>query len=79
MKKYILTDEKFIVNEGGPTLYRIKRLSDGKLGGWIESEANLSQEGDCWVGDEACVWDCAKVRALRHVKPNDNPITKRKL
>lgn len=48
-------------------LYRIRALKDfgdvkaGDLGGYIESERNLSQEGNCWVSDEARVYDNAKV------------------
>ena len=30
-------------------LYRIERLSDKVLGGYVESERNLSQKGDAWV------------------------------
>ena len=49
------------------TLYRIEALKDfryvkkGDLGGWIEKEDNLSQRGNCWVFDDACVYDNAKV------------------
>lgn len=49
------------------TLYRIEALKDlryvkkGDLGGWVEKEDNLSQEGNCWVFNEACVYDNAKV------------------
>lgn len=43
------------------TLHRIRRLSDGKLGGWIEKEENLSQEGNCWVDDKAKVYENAEV------------------
>ena len=57
-KKYILTDIK--KEYGGYTLYRIKALKDftlingkeihkGDLGGWVESEDNLSQKGLCWL------------------------------
>ena len=46
---------------GDSTLHRIRRLRDGKLGGWIESEDNLSQEGNCWVDDDAMVADSARV------------------
>lgn len=50
-------------------LYQIRALRDipcwavkkGDLGGWIVSEANLSQEGDCWVSGEAMILDNAKV------------------
>ena len=58
-KKYKLTDE---TNEWlGRTLYRIEALRDfgnvkaGDKGGWIEKEANLSHEGECWVFDNAKV------------------------
>ena len=64
-KKYELTNETIVVN--GHTLHRIKALRDfgnvkeGELGGFIESEKNLSQDGLCWVFDEAKVYDDAKV------------------
>ena len=38
-KKYEFTGETKEVF--GRTLHRIKRLSDGLVGGWIESEDNL--------------------------------------
>ena len=65
-KKYeIVKDQSIILN--GHTLYRIKLLkgvcnmSPGVLGGFIESEANLSQEGNCWVAEEAAVYGNSKV------------------
>ena len=45
----------------GRLLHRIRRIEDGELGGWIESEKNLSQEGECWVDDNAYVYDDARV------------------
>jgi hypothetical protein len=57
--KYEFTDE--IMNYNGHILHRIKRLSDGEIGGWIEKEENLSQDDNCWVDDEACVYDDALV------------------
>lgn len=63
--KYKLTDEKIKYND--KTLYRIQALKDfgdvkaGDLGGWVESERNLSQEGNCWVYDKAKVFDNALV------------------
>jgi tetrahydrodipicolinate N-succinyltransferase len=56
--------------EDGKTLHRIRALRDipergvkaGDLGGWIESEANLSHDGTCWVSDSARVRDKAVVR-----------------
>ena len=64
-KKFELTNETKIVN--GKTLYRIKALKDfytikkGDLGGFVQNEDNLSHEGNCWIYDEACVFDKATV------------------
>ena len=62
-KKYVLLKEK---NENG--LRRIKALRDiagicvkGALGGWIETEINLSQDGDAWVSGNARVYGNAWV------------------
>ena len=63
--KYELTDETIEVD--GYTLHRIRALRDfadvkkGELGGFIESGYNLSHAGTCWVGDNAKVYDCARV------------------
>lgn len=62
--KYELTDET-----SGSGLRRIRALRDiprygveeGDLGGWVESEGNLTQEGDCWVFDDAQVFGKARV------------------
>lgn len=65
MKKYELTDETIEVY--GTALHRIKALKDfgnvkkGELGGYVESEHNLSQEGNCWVCGNAEVYDNAEV------------------
>ena len=65
-KKYELTSETIETDEG-ITLYRIKALKDfgnvnkGDLGGFIESEDNLSQEGRTWVYDNARVFGNAVV------------------
>ncbi len=65
LKKYELTDKTMEFE--GHTLYRIRALKNfgkvkaGDLGGWIESEENLSQDGDCWVYDEAKVYGKAHV------------------
>lgn len=63
--KYKLTSETKVVNN--ITLHRIKALKSfgnikkGELGGWIESEKNLSQYGDAWVYDNAIVCENATV------------------
>jgi acyl-[acyl carrier protein]--UDP-N-acetylglucosamine O-acyltransferase len=57
--KYEITDET--EQFGEVTLYRIQALKDfgavkaGNLGGWVANQYNLSQEGDCWVGENARV------------------------
>ena len=66
-KKYELTDETKEI--GGITLHRIRALMDisrygvraGDIGGWIEAESNLSQDGDAWVGGDARVYRNARV------------------
>ena len=61
-KKYELTDKT-----NGLGLRRIRALHDfgnvnaDDLGGWIESENNLSQTDNCWVYDEAFVSGDAQV------------------
>ena len=65
MKKYELTSETKIVF--GHILYRIKALSSfgcvsaGDLGGFLESEKNLSQNGNAWVFGNAEVYGNAEV------------------
>ena len=63
--KFELTEEAIQCNEH--TLHRIKALKDfgnvkkGDLGGFVESENNLSQHGECWIDNEAKVYDEARV------------------
>jgi len=66
--KYELTDEFKIFND--KKLYRIRALKaldnfvkvkKGDLGGFIESEKNLSQDGNCWIYDDSCVFDNAQI------------------
>ena len=65
MKKYKFTDETMYFY--GCTLHRIQALrsfsdvKEGDLGGWIEHEDNLSQEGKCWVYGDAQVFESARV------------------
>ena len=65
-KKYELVPDQQIIL-AGTTLYRIQALKDfghvraGSLGGFVASERNLSQLGDCWVADDAQVYDEAVV------------------
>ena len=59
-KKYEFTGE----TKEGPNrieLHRIRRLSDGRIGGWIEKEENLSHNGECWIENSAQVYGNARV------------------
>ena len=64
-KKYKLTEES--INYCNKTLYRIEALKDfgdvkkGDKGGYVEKEDNLSQAEDCWISDNAKVFDSAVV------------------
>ena len=78
MKKYRLTEETTKV--GNRTLYRIQALRDfgnatkGDIGGYIESEKNLSQDGNAWVSGDArvsgnaCVYGNARVYGNADIK-----------
>ena len=73
IKKYELIKDDFIILEDIlednklHKLYRIRALKDfsdifaGNMGGYIESENNLSQEDNCWVHNDAKVFENAKV------------------
>ena len=64
-QKYILTEETKLVN--GHTLHRIKAVRNfndvksGDLGGFVETEHNLSHEDNAWVYDNAKVYENAVV------------------
>ena len=57
--KYEFTEQT--LNYDGHILHQIRRLSDGELGGWIESENNLNQDDDCWVADNGKVFEDAEL------------------
>ena len=65
-RKYELLKDNYI-NYCGKTLYRIKALRDfsnvkaGDVGGYVQSEDNLSHNGDCWVFDNAKVFNSARI------------------
>ena len=64
-KKYEFTGET--KDWDGRTLRRIRAIvtiayvEAGELGGWIEAESNLSQNGNAWVSGDAKVYGDAKV------------------
>ena len=73
-KKYILIDES--IECFGHTLYRIRALRDfgavkaGNLGGFIQTESNLSHDGNCWVYGNAWVSGNAQVYGDASVSGN---------
>ena len=79
MKKYELTNETKVVL--GTTLYRIRALISfgnvhaGDLGGWVEKESNLAQEGTAWVYGTARVSGNAMVYGDARVLKSDHLLT----
>lgn len=71
-KKYTFTGEEIF--KYGEVLKRIIALKNfgnvkkGEKGGFIESERNLSHEGNCWVADEAIVKDQAQIYGDAQIK-----------
>ena len=73
-KKYILTEatKEYL----GITLYRIKAIrafgdiKEGDIGGWIESEINLSHAGNAWVYSNAIVYGNARVFGNARIDDN---------
>ena len=66
LNKYELAKD-YSITIMGRTLHRIHALKSfgnvkkGDLGGWVESEENLSQEGECWIYDDAMIFENARV------------------
>ena len=73
--KYEITN---IQHPNYPNLFRIKSLRDiprfnvkkGDLGGYVQYERNLSQEGECWITDNGCVYDNGHVTDDARVSSN---------
>ena len=74
MKKFELTSE--FVTFLGKKLFRIKALisfgnvKEGELGGYVEKEENLSNDGDAWVSGNARVYGNAWVSGDARVYGN---------
>ena len=68
--KYELARDEASTTVFGKKHYRVRALQDipeqgipaGRLGGFVESENNLSQEGSCWIAHDALVTGNARVR-----------------
>ena len=61
MDKYKLIKEKGIKLKRIVALRDFRSVKKGEKGGLIEKEANLSQEGNCWVSNDAHVFGNAHV------------------
>ena len=67
-RKYELTEE--IISYKGTVLSRIRAKKDlpthgvrkGDLGGFVQSTFNLSHKGDCWIKDNAIVYEKGSVK-----------------
>ena len=81
MKKYELLKED-TVDLRGTILYRIRALRDisengatnkdikaGELGGYIQTEDNLSQEDGCWVYPGSFVYENARIFGRAQIGP----------
>jgi carbonic anhydrase/acetyltransferase-like protein (isoleucine patch superfamily) len=79
--KYKITTNEYNLKTGifaTTTLHQIEALIDidcynvkaGDLGGFIESESNLSHSGKCWVNDSACVYGNAIIQDNAQVYDN---------
>jgi carbonic anhydrase/acetyltransferase-like protein (isoleucine patch superfamily) len=59
-----------------PGLYRVKALRNfsdvnkDDIGGYVESEDNLSHDGNCWISEDAQVYGNARVYGNAHVYGN---------
>jgi hypothetical protein len=56
MKKYEINSDGRVV-----ALRNFGDVKAGDVGGFVDSEANLSHDGDCWVNDDARVSGWARV------------------
>jgi hypothetical protein len=69
--KYVLVEPVII---RGVKVYRVKATKDfndvkmGDLGGYVQSEKNLSKEGLCWIYDDAMVLENARLRGNAKLK-----------
>lgn len=73
-EKYVITDNKKIItiSENGITkdviVYQIRSINPSindkfpSLGGWVENEYNLSQEGECWITDGCYILGNSKIK-----------------
>lgn len=81
-QKFELTEDVIIFD--GKRLRRVRALrsfgsiQEGEVGGWVEKEENLSDEGWAWISDDAMVMGNARVqddaKVFGYAKINGNAI-----
>lgn len=76
--KYEILENYGYENARGEKICRIRALRDfgdvrkGDLGGFVRSEENLSQEGNCWIYGNSHVLDNARVEGNAKVRGNSH-------
>ena len=78
MKYQLVRDDNIIID--GQKFFRIRAMTDiinsnrtikkGTLGGYVRSENNLSQNGNCWIADDAIVGDNSRVSGDAFISGN---------
>lgn len=72
--KYCLSDrQEFVMGRAVRRIFALRDFADvreGDMGGYVESEDNLSQEGDCWIYDDAMAVDYSQVSDNARLKHN---------
>ena len=70
--KYVITDVQKVIGQHIVSRVQATRsfgdVKEGDLGGYIETESNLSHDGNCWVYDNAIVYDHACIERDAKVK-----------
>src|SRR4051812_43115531 len=59
MPKYSFTGQTKSI--GGVTIHQISRSSDSLVGGYIQSESNLSQQGSCFLFDQGQAYGDSRI------------------
>jgi hypothetical protein len=59
-KYELLVDDT--VQQDGRSLSRVRRLSDGLLGGYIETQDNLAQSGGCFLFEKSRAFGNSRIR-----------------
>lgn len=82
MKKYVLTENRKVMDDkygNKRTLIQVQALKEfktitgdtisaGDFGGWVESEENLSQQGNAWLDKESYAFDTSVITGNAYIK-----------